>query len=165
MDSTAFADARIVPLKKDSRRLFEYRYNLKIKGRLQAIREDLRRRHAAADVRMEAVSDVVAQDMAKEEARVRKFLQSQRQELHLARLRLIAQIEVDDNCAYPELANFRRGRPATACIGDFLAERKCGPTDLEVLLAGKGSAAKRRVRRQYRDRIRQTRWQEQASTW
>ncbi len=160
MDNTPFADARIQPLKPNNRRLFEYRYKLKINGKLKAIRDDLKNRHAAADARMKAVSDIIADQMAKDAARVRKFLQSQRQDLHLARLRLVAQIEVDDNTAYPELADFRRGRPATACIGDFLAARKCGPTDLDVLLAGKGSAAKRRVRRQYQDRQRQSRWEQ-----
>jgi len=147
-------------LKKDNPRLFKYRYNLKIKGLLKSIRDDLRNRHTAADARMKAASEALAADATKEAARLLNSFKAQRQGLHIARLRLIAQIEVDYNAAYPELAAFRRGRPATACIGDFLAERKCGPTDLEVLLVGKGSAAKRQVRRMVRDRERQARWQQ-----
>lgn len=77
---------------------------------------------------MEARSDSVADQMTKDAARLRKFLQAQRQDLHLARLRLIAQIEVDYNYAYPELARFRRGRSPSACIGDFLASRECDLT-------------------------------------
>jgi hypothetical protein len=74
---------------------------------------------------LEAQSESIADQMAKDANRLRKFLQAQRQDLHLARLRLIAQIEVDYNYAYPELAQFRRGRAASACIGDFLARREC----------------------------------------